>query len=460
MAFEGLSDKLGQIFRKLKTRGKLTETDVKEAMREVRLALLEADVSYKVVKDFVNKVSERAVGTEVLASLTPAQQVIKIVNEELVALMGDGNSRLNIAAKPPTVIMFCGLQGSGKTTHSAKLAKLLKKEGHHPLLVACDIYRPAAIDQLQVVGGRADVKVFEMGQTDPVEIAEQGVRYAKDHNHDIVILDTAGRLHIDEKLMDELKNIKAKTNPDEIMLVVDAMTGQDAVNVAKAFDDALGITGVLLSKLDSDTRGGAALSVLSVTGKPIKFVGMGEKLDDFEQFHPDRMASRILGMGDVLSLIEKAEDVYTQQEAERLAQKLQKNKFDMEDLLAQLRQIKKMGDLRKIVGMLPGVGNKLDELDLDDRAFGRVEAIITSMTPAERAKPSIINPSRKKRIAKGSGTQVQDINRLLKQFEQMQAMMKKLNGGGIKGLFGRRKMPKLDPSMLEGMGGKGGFPKI
>ena len=458
MAFEGLQDKLGQVFKKLKARGKLTEADVKEAMREVRLALLEADVSYKVVKDFVARVSERAVGEEVLASLTPAQQVVKIVNEELVSLMGDGNSRLNFAPKPPTILMFCGLQGSGKTTHCAKLAKLLKKEGHHPLLVACDVYRPAAIDQLKVVGGQAEVSVFELGQIDPVEIAVQGVKYAKDHNHDIVILDTAGRLHIDEKLMDELKNIKAETNPDEIMLVVDAMTGQDAVNVAKAFDDALGITGVLMSKLDSDTRGGAALSVLSVTGKPIKYVGMGEKLDDFEQFHPDRMASRILGMGDVLSLIEKAEDVYTKQEAERLTQKLQKSQFDMDDLLEQLRQIKKMGDLRKIVGMLPGVGNKLDELDIDDSAFGKVEAMITSMTPAERAKPSIINPSRKRRIAAGSGTQVQDVNRLLKQFDQMQQMMKKLGGGtGKKGLFGRRKMPKIDPKMLDGMGG---FPKF
>ncbi len=459
MAFEGLQDKLGQVFKKLKARGKLTEADVREAMREVRLALLEADVSYKVVKDFVSKVSERAVGEEVLTSLTPAQQVVKIVNEELVSLMGNGNSRLNIAPKPPTVIMFCGLQGSGKTTHCAKLAKLLKKEGHHPLLVACDVYRPAAIDQLRIVGGQADVKVFELGQIDPVDIAKQGVAFAKNNNHDIVILDTAGRLHIDEKLMDELKNIEAETHPDEIMLVVDAMTGQDAVNVAKAFDDALGITGVLMSKLDSDTRGGAALSVLSVTGKPIKYVGMGEKLDDFEQFHPDRMASRILGMGDVLSLIEKAEDVYTKQEAERLSQKLQKSQFDMEDLLDQLRQIQKMGDLKKLVSMLPGVGNKLDELDIDDSAFGKVEAMITSMTPAERAKPSIINPSRKRRIAKGSGTQVQDVNRLLKQFEQMQQMMKKLGGGaGKKGLFGRRKLPKIDPKMLEGMGG--GFPKF
>jgi len=405
MAFEGLSEKLNQVFKKLRAHGKLTEADVKEAMREVRLALLEADVSYKVVKDFVGKVSERAVGEEVLASLTPAQQVIKIVNEELIALMGTGNARLNFASKPPTVIMLCGLQGSGKTTHAAKLAKLLKKEGHHPLLVACDIYRPAAIDQLVVVGGKADVKVFELGQIDPVEIANKALRYAKDNNHDIVILDTAGRLHIDEKLMDELKNIKADTSPDEIMLVVDAMTGQDAVNVAKAFDEALGITSVLMSKLDSDTRGGAALSVLSVTGKPIKFVGMGEKLDDFEQFHPERMASRILGMGDVLTLIEKAEDVYSKQEAERLTQKLSQNQFDMNDLLAQMQQIKKMGDLRKLISMVPGVGNKADELDIDDKAMGRVEAMITSMTPAERAKPSIINPSRKRRIAAGPTAQ-------------------------------------------------------
>lgn len=460
MAFEGLSDKLGQVFKKLRSRGKLTEADVREAMREVRLALLEADVSYKVVKDFVGRVSERAVGEEVLSSLTPAQQVVKIVNEELISLMGNGNSRLNFASKPPTVIMMCGLQGSGKTTHSAKLAKMLRKEGRHPLLVACDIYRPAAIDQLCVVGGQAEVKVFEMGQTDPVEIAKQALRFAKDNNHDVVILDTAGRLHIDEKLMDELKNIKAETDPNEIMLVVDAMTGQDAVNVAKSFDEAIGITGVLMSKLDSDTRGGAALSVLSVTGKPIKFVGTGEKLDDFELFHPERMASRILGMGDVLTLIEKAEDLYSKQEAEKLTQRLTQNQFDMNDLLEQFRQIKKMGDLRKLVAMVPGVGNKADELDIDDKAMGRVEAIITSMTPAERAKPSIINPSRKRRIAKGSGTEVQDVNRLLKQFEQMQDIMKKFGKGGGKGLFGRRKMPKLDPSMLGGLGGMGGFPKM
>ncbi|MGN1036812.1 MAG: signal recognition particle protein, partial [Ruminococcus sp.] len=328
MAFEGLSEKLNNVFKKLRSRGKLSENDVKEAMREVRLALLEADVSYKVVKDFVAKVTERAVGEDVLASLTPAQMVIKIVNEELCSLMGNSNARINLASKPPTVIMMCGLQGSGKTTHSAKLAKLLKKEGHRPLLAACDIYRPAAINQLQVVGEKAQVKVFEMGQISPVIIAKQALRYAKDYGHDIVILDTAGRLHIDTELMNELKEIKAETNPSEIMLVVDAMTGQDAVNVAKAFDDAIGITSVLMSKLDSDTRGGAALSVLAVTGKPIKYVGMGEKLDDFEQFHPERMASRILGMGDMLTLIEKAENVMTKNDAEKLTKKLKENKFD------------------------------------------------------------------------------------------------------------------------------------
>lgn len=428
MAFEGLSEKLNTVFKKLKSRGKLTESDVKEAMREVRLALLEADVSYKVVKDFVKSVTERAVGEEVLSSLTPAQQVIKIVNEELVSLMGNSNSRINMASKPPTVIMMCGLQGSGKTTHAAKLAKLLKKEGHRPLLAACDIYRPAAINQLQVVGAKADVKVFEMGQTDPVVIAKKALAYAKDYGHDILIIDTAGRLHIDEALMDELVNIKNETQPDEIMLVVDAMTGQDAVNVAKAFDDAVGITGVLMSKLDSDTRGGAALSVLSVTGKPIKFVGMGEKLDDFEQFHPERMASRILGMGDVLTLIEKAENVMTQKDAEKLTKKFKENKFDMDDLLDQMKSIKRMGSMKSILGMLPGVGDKIKEADIDESQLGRIEAMITSMTKAERAKPSIINPSRKKRIAKGSGTKVEDVNRLLKQFDQMQSVMKQFTG--------------------------------
>jgi len=428
MAFEGLSEKLNNVFKKLKSRGKLTESDIKEAMREVRLALLEADVSYKVVKDFVAKVSEKAVGNEVLESLTPAQQVIKIVRDELCELMGDSNARINMASKGPTIIMMCGLQGSGKTTHSAKLAKHFKKEGHRPLLVACDIYRPAAINQLKVVGEKADVKVFEMGQINPVVIAKQALAHAKDYGNDIVILDTAGRLHIDTELMDELKNIKSEVQPNEIMLVVDAMTGQDSVNVAKAFDDALGINSVLMSKLDSDARGGAALSVLAVTGKPIKFVGTGEKLDEFEKFHPERMASRILSMGDVMTLIEKAEDAFSQKEAEEMAKKLQENKFDMNDLLEQLRQIQKMGSIKSILGMIPGVGDKLKDVDVDERQFVRIEAMITSMTKAERAKPSIINPQRKRRIAAGSGTKVEDVNKLLRQFEQMQKMMKQLGG--------------------------------
>ncbi len=455
MAFEGLSEKLNNVFKKLKSRGKLSEGDVREAMREVRLALLEADVSYKVVKDFVKSVTERAVGEEVLASLTPAQQVIKIVNEELCSLMGNSNAHINFASKPPTVIMMCGLQGSGKTTHSAKLAKLLKKEGHRPLLAACDIYRPAAINQLQVVGQKADVKVFEMGQTDPVVIAKKALAYAKDYGHDILIIDTAGRLHIDETLMQELVNIKEETQPDEIMLVVDAMTGQDAVNVAKAFDDAIGITSVLMSKLDSDTRGGAALSVLAVTGKPIKFVGMGEKLDDFEQFHPERMASRILGMGDVLTLIEKAESVMSQKEAERLTKKFKENKFDMDDLLDQMKQIKKLGSMKSIIGMLPGVGDKIKDADIDESQLGRVEAIITSMTKAEREKPSIINPSRKKRIANGSGTRVEDVNRLLKQFDQMQTMMKKFTGKNGK-MSLRKARKNLAGMNFDKMTGKGG----
>ncbi|WP_298482751.1 signal recognition particle protein [uncultured Ruminococcus sp.] len=452
MAFEGLSGKLNQVFKKLKSHGKLTESDVKEAMREVRMALLEADVSYKVVKDFVKKVSDRAVGEEVLSSLTPAQQVIKIVNEELCNLMGNENARIQFPSKPPCVIMMCGLQGSGKTTHSAKLAKMLKKEGHYPLLVACDIYRPAAINQLQVVGERAGVKVFEMGQIDPRIIAKEAMKHAKDHGNDVVILDTAGRLHIDTALMDELKDLKELTNPNEIMLVVDAMTGQDAVNVAKAFDDALGIDSVLMSKLDSDTRGGAALSVLAVTGKPIKYVGMGEKLDDFEQFHPQRMASRILGMGDMLTLIEKAESTISQKDAEKMAKKLEQNKFDMNDLLDQLRQIQKMGSIRSIMNMLPGVGDKLKDVDIDERQFVRIEAMITSMTKAERAKPSIINPSRKRRIAAGSGTKVEDVNRLLKQFDQMQKMMKQLGGKpGKGGKMNRRAMKRLAGMNLDQM---------
>ena len=464
MAFEGLSGKLNQVFKKLKSHGKLTESDVKAAMREVRMALLEADVSYKVVKDFVQKVSERAVGEEVLNSLTPAQQVIKIVNEELCSLMGNENARINFPSKPPCVIMMCGLQGSGKTTHAAKLAKMMKKEGHYPLLVACDIYRPAAINQLQVVGERAGVKVFEMGQIDPRIIVREAMRFAKDHGHDVVILDTAGRLHIDLELMDELKDLKKLAHPNEIMLVVDAMTGQDAVNVAKAFDDALGIDSVLMSKLDSDTRGGAALSVLAVTGKPIKYVGMGEKLDDFEQFHPQRMASRILGMGDVLTLIEKAESTVSEKDAAKIAKKLEQNKFDMNDLLDQLRQIQKMGSIRSIINMLPGVGDKLKDVDVDEKQFVRIEAMITSMTRAEREKPSIINPSRKRRIAAGSGTRVEDVNRLLKQFDQMQKMMKQLGkkATGKGGKMSRRAMRQLSamsPEQLQGLAG-GGIPGL
>lgn len=455
MAFEGLSEKLSSVFKRLKGRGKLTEADVKEAMREVRLALLEADVNYKVVKDFVAKVTERAVGEDVLQSLTPGQQVIKIVNDELVALMGDGTARIEFPSKPPCIIMMCGLQGSGKTTHAAKLAKYFKDMGKRPLLVACDVYRPAAIDQLCVVGKKADVKVFEMGQINPVTIAKEAVSHAKDHGNDVVILDTAGRLHIDEALMNELKAIKAETSPNEIMLVVDAMTGQDAVNVAKAFDDALGIDSVLMSKLDSDTRGGAALSVLAVTGKPIKFVGTGEKLEDFEPFHPDRMASRILGMGDMLTLIERAQSTFDEQNSQKLAERIKENSFDMNDLLEQMKQIQKMGPIKQILGMLPGVGNKLDDVDVDDNQVKRIEAIILSMTPAERAKPSLINPPRKRRIAAGSGNTVADVNRLLKQFEEMQKMMKQL---GIMGKNGKGKKNKF--RIPKGMMGMGGMPPM
>ena len=423
MAFEGLSGKLNQVFKKLKSHGKLTESDVKEAMREVRMALLEADVSYKVVKDFVKKVSERAVGEEVLSSLTPAQQVIKIVNEELCNLMGNENARIQFPSKPPCVIMMCGLQGSGKTTHSAKLAKMLKKEGHFPLLVACDIYRPAAINQLQVVGERAGVKVFEMGQIDPRIIAKEALRFAKDHGNDVVILDTAGRLQIDEVLMQELVQIKEAVPVDETLLVVDAMAGQDAVNVAKTFNETVGIDGIILTKTDGDTRGGAALSVLAVTGKPIKFQGTGEKLDDLEVFHPSRMASRILGMGDVLSLIEKAQDAADEKAAEETARRMMENKFDMNDMLAQFAQIRKMGGAGAMLSMMPGMSG-IDASQIDEKAFDRIEAMIYSMTKEEREKPSIINPKRKRRIAAGSGTRVEDVNKLLKQFEMMQKMMK------------------------------------
>lgn len=453
MAFEGLSEKLSAAFKRLKSKGKLTESDVKLAMREVKLALLEADVNYKVVKDFVAKVSERSVGSDVLESLTPAQQVIKIVNEELCSLMGSEHTRIEFPSKPPCVIMMCGLQGSGKTTHSAKLAKYFKSQGHRPLLVACDVYRPAAIQQLKVVGEKAGASVFEMGNTDPVKIAKEALKHAKDYGNDLVILDTAGRLHIDEQLMNELKNIKAEVTPNEILLVVDSMTGQDAVNVAKSFNETLEIDGVILTKLDGDTRGGAALSVLAVTGKPVKFAGIGEKLDDLEPFHPERMASRILGMGDVLTLIEKAGENVSEKEAARMAKKLKENKFDMNDLLDQMKQIQKMGSIKSILSMIPGVGEKIKDADIDESQMTRIEAIITSMTIAEREKPSIINPSRKRRIAAGSGTQVQDVNRLLKQFEDMQKMMKQL--GGKKG--GKRRRKIMLPPGMGGGPGMGGF---
>ncbi len=430
MAFESLADKLGAAFKKLKSKGKLNENDIKDAMREVKMALLEADVSYKVVRDFIKSVSERCVGVEVMESLTPAQQVIKIVNEELCSLMGSENQRINIPSKPPCIIMMCGLQGAGKTTHAAKLAKYFLKQGRRPMLVAADIYRPAAIDQLKVVGSQAGVPVFSLGQIDPVEIAQKAIVHAKDHGNDIVIIDTAGRLHIDETLMGELKNIKSAVNPSEIMLVVDAMTGQDAVNVSASFNESLGIDSVILTKLDGDTRGGAALSVLAVTGKPIKFIGMGEKLDELEPFHPERMASRILGMGDVLTLIEKAQSNIDEKKASAMMTRMKENKFDMNDLLDQMYQMKSMGNMKQMLSMIPGVGNQLKDVDIDERQLLRVEAIITSMTKAEREKPAIINPNRKRRIAAGSGMKVEDVNRLLKQFEQMQKMMKQMPGMG------------------------------
>ena len=443
MAFEGLTDKLAAAFKRMRSKGKLTEADVREAMREIRLALLEADVNYKVAKDFTNSLTEKCIGEKVMESLTPAQMVVKIVNEELTALMGGEHARLNTAPHLPNVIMMCGLQGSGKTTHSAKLAKMLKSKGHRPLLVACDIYRPAAIDQLKVVGEQAGVPVFERGTQKPEKTAAEAIRHARDYGNDYVILDTAGRLHIDEELMAELSRVKEVASPSDILLVVDAMTGQDAVNVAKAFNDLLEIDGVILTKLDGDTRGGAALSVRAVTGKPIKFVGTGEKLDDLEEFHPERMASRILGMGDVLSLIEKAEQQFSDKQAEEMARRLQENKFDMNDLLMQFQEIRKMGPLKQVLSMIPGMEKQLRDVDIDDRQMVRVESIIYSMTPLEREKPELINPSRKRRIAAGSGVQVEDVNRLLKQHEQMKKMFKSMKGGGK-----RRKG-------LRGMGGMG-----
>ena len=433
MAFESLSEKLSATFKRLRGKGRLSESDVKEAMREVRIALLEADVSYKVVRDFVKSVSERACGAEVLESLTPAQMVIKIVNEELCSLMGGESSKINISSKSPSVVMLVGLQGAGKTTNGAKLASLMRKSGKRPLLAACDIYRPAAIKQLETVGAQLGLPVFQMGQANPVDIAKAAVEHAKKHGSDMVFLDTAGRLHIDEALMDELKAIKAAVDPAEIMLVLDAMTGQDVVNAAKAFDDALGVTGVMLTKLDGDARGGAALSVKAVTGKPIKYIGTGEKLDQIEVFHPERMASRILGMGDVLTLIEKAEQSFDEKKAQELAEKIRKNKFTLSDYYDQLVSMKSMGSLQDIAGMLPGVDAKaLEGAKIDEKAMAHVEAMILSMTPYERENPSVLGSSRKKRIAAGSGTTVVELNRMLKQFEMAQTMMKQMSGGAKK----------------------------
>ncbi len=459
MAFDSLSEKITGVFKRLKNKGKLSESDVKAAMREVRMALLEADVNYKVAKEFTQNITDRAVGEKVMESLTPAQMVIKIVNEELVKLMGGESARIEFASKPPTVIMLCGLQGSGKTTHAAKLAKMLKSQNHRPLLVACDIYRPAAIEQLKVVGKSVDVPVFEMGKEDPVKIANAAIRQAKDYGNDIVILDTAGRLHIDEELMDELRRVKSEVNPSEILLVIDSMTGQDAVNVAKSFNDLLDITGVILTKLDGDTRGGAALSVKAVTGKPIKFSGTGEKLSDIEVFHPDRMASRILGMGDVLTLIEEAESKLDQKKAEELANKMLQNKMDFNDLLAQFEQIEKLGPLKGILSKIPGVNQKqLDEANIDERQIDWCKAIILSMTTKERANPNLMNPSRKRRIAAGSGRSVEEVNRIIKQLEQMQKLMKQMNSKGKKGSKKRRNLPGLGGMMPPGgMDGFGGF---
>lgn len=447
MIFEGLSDKLQNAFGKLKSKGKLTEADVKSVMREVKMALLEADVNYKVVKDFVKKVQERCVGEDVMKSLTPGQMVIKIVNEELTSLMGDVQSKITIAPNPPTIVMMVGLQGAGKTTTSGKLGGYLKKQGKSPLLVACDVYRPAAIKQLQVVGEKLDLPVFAMGDKEsPVNIAKAAVEHAKKNSNDIVIIDTAGRLHVDEVLMQELKDIKTEVNPQEILLVVDSMTGQDAVNVSESFNETLGIDGIVLTKLDGDTRGGAALSIRAVTQKPIKFIGMGEKLDNLEPFHPDRMASRILGMGDVLSLIEKAQDALDEEKTRALEEKLRKSEMDFEDFLTQLEQVQNLGPLDKLLELVPGMGSikgQLGNIDTNGKEIKRTKAIIQSMTIEERRNPQIINGSRKKRIAKGSGTSVQDINRLIKQFNEMKKMMKMFQSGGM--------MNKMK---------KGGFPKL
>jgi signal recognition particle subunit SRP54 len=447
MAFEGLTEKISAAFRKLRGKGRLKESDVKEAMREIRMALLEADVSYKVVKDFIKSVTERCVGADVLEALSPAQMIIKIVNEELTALMGAEIKHITTNPNGPTVVMLVGLQGAGKTTNGSKLAGLMKRQGKKPLLVACDIYRPAAIQQLKVCGEKLDIPVFEKGQANPINTAREAITYARQHGHDIVFLDTAGRLHIDETLMEELKNIKAAVKPDEIMLVVDAMTGQDAVNAAQSFNEWLDIDSVMLSKLDGDARGGAALSVRAVTGKPIKFAGVGEKLEDIEAFHPDRMASRILGMGDMLSLIEKAEKAYDAQKAAELEEKLKSNKYTLQDFYDQMVQMKSMGSMQDILAQMPGMGN-MKNIQVDEKAMAHTEAIILSMTPKERENPNIIGASRKKRIAAGAGLRVEDVNKLLKSFEQMRSLIKQFSGPGA-----GKKMKRM-----RGLGGFGGFP--
>ncbi|MBP3308967.1 MAG: signal recognition particle protein [Clostridia bacterium] len=440
---EGLTEKLANAFKRFRSKGKLTAADVKEGMREVKLALLEADVNFKVVKEFVSKVTERAVGAQVLESLLPHQQIVKIVNEELIALMGGETPKINISPKPPTVVMMVGLQGAGKTTHAGKIARMYKQKGKNPLLVACDVYRPAAIDQLHVVGQSADIPVFSMGsKISPVEIARAGVEHARKNGNDMVFIDTAGRLHIDEELMAELVRIKDVTAPSEILLVVDAMTGQDAVNVAKSFNELLDITGVVLTKIDGDTRGGAALSVKYITGKPIKFLGTGEKLDAIELFHPDRMASRILGMGDVLTLIEKAEAAFDEKNAKELEKKMREQTFTLEDFLMQMRQLKKMGNLDQLLGMIPGLKTgALKDATVDEKQMVRTEAIILSMTKKERTYPDTINGSRRRRIALGSGTSVEEVNKLLKQFEQMKKMMKQMTGMGKRRMFPGMKLP-------------------
>ncbi len=441
--FESLGDKLAAAFKKFRSKGKLTEADVKAGMREIKLALLEADVNFKVVRDFIKTVTERAVGSEVLESLVPAQQIVKIVNEELTALMGGSNAKLTIASKPPTVVMMCGLQGSGKTTHTGKLSLMYKKQGKHPLMVACDVYRPAAIKQLQTLGEQIDVPVFTMGdKISPVEIAKAAIEHAKKHGNDMVFLDTAGRLQIDEVLMDELKNIKDAVHPDEILLVVNSMIGQESVNVSETFNNLLDITGVILTMLDGDTRGGAALSIRCVTGKPIKFVGTGEKMDAIEPFHPDRMASRILGMGDVLSLIEKAEQAYDQKKAAELEKKIRESSFTLDDYLEQFKQVRSMGSMEQLMGMIPGIKqSQLKDAKIDEKQIDRMEAIILSMTPKERQNASIIGGSRKKRIAAGSGTTVEDVNKLLNQYQQVNKLMKQMASGRMGALgkmFGRK----------------------